>query len=179
MPTYSWPGVYVEEVPSTVKPIAGAGTSTAAFIGLSTDISGAWNAGTKSGMPTKASGDAYTQVAVLTPRAVNSWAEFTQAFGDIQQGNQYLAQAVFGFFNNGGTRCWVIRIGTGANDLTTALTRLEAIDEVAIVAAPFPPDTTAAALTTAQSALVTHCENMQNRVAILDSGRDIADGNLE
>ena len=34
MPEYLSPGVYVEEVPSAVKPIAGVGTSTAGFIGL-------------------------------------------------------------------------------------------------------------------------------------------------
>ena len=51
MPTYSWPGVYVEEVSSAVKPIAGVGTSTAAFIGVSTDISGAWNPENSEGMP--------------------------------------------------------------------------------------------------------------------------------
>src|SRR5690242_4172100 len=31
---YLSPGVYVEEVPSAVKPIAGVGTSTAGFIGI-------------------------------------------------------------------------------------------------------------------------------------------------
>ncbi len=34
MPTYLSPGVYVEEVPSAVKAIAGVGTSTAGFIGV-------------------------------------------------------------------------------------------------------------------------------------------------
>ncbi len=34
MPQYRSPGVYVEEVPSAVRPIAGVGTSTAAFIGV-------------------------------------------------------------------------------------------------------------------------------------------------
>src|SRR5262249_11920127 len=34
MPTYLSPGVYVEEVPSAVKAIAGVGTSTAGFIGI-------------------------------------------------------------------------------------------------------------------------------------------------
>ena len=34
MPEYAAPGVYVEEVPSGVKPIAGVGTSTAGFAGL-------------------------------------------------------------------------------------------------------------------------------------------------
>ena len=35
--TYSAPGVYVEEIPSAQQPIAGVGTSTAAFIGVVPD----------------------------------------------------------------------------------------------------------------------------------------------
>ena len=34
MPQYLSPGVYVEEVPSAVKAIAGVGTSTPGFIGI-------------------------------------------------------------------------------------------------------------------------------------------------
>ncbi|MGA7412014.1 MAG: hypothetical protein WBW33_16165, partial [Bryobacteraceae bacterium] len=34
MPEYLSPGVYVEEIPSTIKPIAGVSTSTAAFVGV-------------------------------------------------------------------------------------------------------------------------------------------------
>jgi phage tail sheath protein FI len=168
----------VEEVPSAIKPIAGVGTSTAAFVGESADITGAWDPTNKAGMPVNAADQAYAQAAVLTPKAVNSWTEFTQAFGDIQQANQYLAQAVFGFFNNGGTRCWVARVGNAGNDLTQALENLESVDEVAIVAAPLPPDTTAQALNAAQEALVGHCQKLEDRVAILDSARDIAGGNL-
>src|SRR5215813_5386956 len=37
MGEYLAPGVYVEEVPSPVQPIAGVGTSTAAFIGIVPD----------------------------------------------------------------------------------------------------------------------------------------------
>ena len=44
MPTYSHPGVYVEEVPSAVRPIAGVGTSIAGFIGVAADIKGPWDA---------------------------------------------------------------------------------------------------------------------------------------
>src|ERR1700694_3415195 len=36
--TYLSPGVYVEEVPSSVQAIAGAGTSTAAFLGIVPDL---------------------------------------------------------------------------------------------------------------------------------------------
>jgi len=35
---YFAPGVYVEEIPSARQPIAGVGTSTAAFIGLVDDV---------------------------------------------------------------------------------------------------------------------------------------------
>ena len=178
MATYSWPGVYVEEVPSAIKPIAGVGTSTAAFIGISAVITGAWDPAAKAGMPVNAAGQAYTQAAALTPRPVNSWTEFTQGFGGIQEANQYLSQAVFGFFNNGGTRCWVTRVSNAGDDLTQALENLESIDEVAIVAAPLPPETTAQTLNAAQEALVTHCQKMEDRVAICDSSRDIAGGNL-
>ena len=34
MPQYLSPGVYVEEIPSGIQPIAGVGTSTAGFIGV-------------------------------------------------------------------------------------------------------------------------------------------------
>ena len=178
MPTYTWPGVYVEEVPSAIKPIAGVGTSTAAFIGVSADITQAWDPKTNTGMPANAAGQAYPQAAALTAMPLNSWTDFTQSFGDIQSANQYLAQAVFGFFNNGGTRCWVTRITAAGNDLETALQHLESIDEVAIVAAPLGPDVAADALNAAQAALVAHCEKMENRTAILDSARDIANSNL-
>jgi uncharacterized protein len=141
-----------------------------------------WDPTKNAGMPVNAAGQPYTQAAVVTPRPLNSWTDFTQNFGDIQSLNQYLAQAVYGFFNNGGTRCWVIRIPSAADaltaDLTQALQKLESIDEVAIIAAPLPPDTPAQALNAAQEALVTHCQKMEDRVAILDSGRDITNDNL-
>ena len=73
-----------------------------------------------------------------------------------------LAQAVFGFFNNGGTRCYVVNAGSVSN-LQAALDRQFAgISEIAIVAAP--------GLTTYadQDKVVTHCNLMQDRVAVLD-----------
>lgn len=102
--TYTAPGVYVEEVSSGNKPIQGVGTSTAGFIGaVSSHVK----------MPQKPDGSgAYTvHTDTNKPQPVNSWLEFSQKFGDgIQLGNQYLAHAVYGFFNNGGTRCWVAPI---------------------------------------------------------------------
>jgi len=181
-PPYLAPGVYVEEVPAAVKPIAGVGTSTAGFIGIAADLTGPWDADSAAGMPVKPNGDAYVQAKPLEARPVNSWTEFTQAFGDLQAGNQYLAHAVYGFFNNGGGRCWVTRLPSAARDFTKnvelALTRFEGIDEIAIVAAPLPPDTAAGALNAVHASLVGHCEKMEDRVAILDSARDIKGDNL-
>jgi phage tail sheath protein FI len=182
MPEYNAPGVYVEEVPSAVRPIAGVGTSTAGFLGISADIAGAWDPATSTGMPVGPPGTVYTQAAAGTAVPVDSWLAFTQSFGDFQAGNAYLAHAVYGFFNNGGTRCWVTRIaatGTGfAKNVDAALARFEAIDEIAVVAAPMPPELAATALNALQASVVAHCERTEDRVGILDSARDIKGDNL-
>lgn len=168
MATYTWPGVYVEEVPSAIRPIAGVGTSTAGFVGVSANITGAWNPARRSGMPTLPNGTVCRQAEAGVPHAVSSWSEFVNLFGDFQNSNQYLAHAVYGFFNNGGTRCWVARVAS-ADGVTEALERFESIDEIALVAAPLPDDTTPAALNAVHAALVTHCHKMGDRFAVLDS----------
>lgn len=170
MTVYLAPGVYVEEVPSAVKPIAGVGTSTAGFVGLSADIAAAQ-------MPARPAGGHYAQAAALNPEPLNSWEEFKQKYGDFQEANQYLAHAVYGFFNNGGTRCWVNRV-TSLDDVDNAIDQFESIDEIAIVTAPLPPDTPQTALNAIQDKLISHCQNMEDRIAILDCVRDITGDNL-
>ena len=136
MPTYLAPGVYVEEVPSAVKPIAGVGTSTAAFVGLVADDV---KMPLRPGAPENPKPENFYKVATaLDPEPINSWLEFEQKFGTIQAGNQYLAHAVYGFYNNGGTRCWVTRV-TKLEDVDNAIDALEAIDEISIVGGPQPP----------------------------------------
>jgi phage tail sheath protein FI len=170
MPEYLAPGVYVEEVPSAIKPIAGVGTSTAGFVGISEDIP-------TTSMPEKPGGGNYQQVAAKNPQPINNWEEFKQKFGDLAEGNQYLAHAVYGFFNNGGTRCWVNRV-TSVNDIDDSIDQFQPIDEIAIVAAPLPWDTAQADLNAVHAKLVGHCALMEDRVAILDSARDITGDNL-
>ena len=96
MPTYLTPGVYVEEVPSQSKPIEGVGTSIAAFVGLAP------------GGP------------VNTPMRISNWTQFASIFGDPTSpttGPSWRAPtsrtAVYGFFQNGGGLCWVVRVGAG------------------------------------------------------------------
>src|SRR3954454_6627710 len=95
MPTsYLTPGVYVEEVPAAQKPLEGGSTSVAAFVGLAP------------GGP------------VNNPMRIANWGQFASIFGDPSNPeagpfmqDAYLAHSVYGFFQNGGTLCWVIRIG--------------------------------------------------------------------
>jgi len=159
MPVYQAPGVYVEEVPGA-PPIAGVGTSTAAFLG-EVDASVT--------MPFLPGSDTnhYTLVAENVPTLTTNFDQFKTKFGEPHAGNQTLLHAVYGFFLNGGTRCYVTRIGdlTDLNDVNAALAEVAKIDEVAIVAAP-------GALTqAAQEAIIDHCESMGDRFAILD-GQD-------
>ncbi|MFV2095398.1 MULTISPECIES: phage tail sheath family protein [unclassified Micromonospora] len=180
MPQYLAPGVYVEEVPSAIKPIAGVGTSTAGFVGVVTDdvtmplLPG--RAGvTAEGEPVPA--DFHVVAPAGEAQLVDGWETFKNLFGDIQPGNHTLAHAVYGFFNNGGGRCWITRVaaadddadddaatGSPDSDLIDALATFAAIDEIALVAIP------GAVSDAVQTALLDHCENqyLQDRFAILD-----------
>ena len=86
MPNYLSPGVYVEEVDSGSRPIEGVGTAVAAFVGLAE--TGPLNA----------------------PTLVTNWSQYTQQFGGFVEG-AYLAQSVYGYFQNGGGACYIVRIG--------------------------------------------------------------------
>src|SRR3954467_247710 len=90
MPTYLSPGVYVEEVSSGSKPIEGAGTPVAAFVGFA------------------------ERGPVNQPTLVTNWTQFTSNFGAFMPGS-YLAHAVYGYFLNGGGTAYVVRIGANGN----------------------------------------------------------------
>lgn len=188
MPQYLSPGVYVEEVASSIQPIAGVGTSTAGFIGyVEAGVAMPVIPGRFVVPPAAPGGTApapapapvpvrYTVAPAGQAQLVTSWESFKNQFGDFQEGNATLAHAVYGFFNNGGTRCWVTRIAVLAAgdvlnpvDVRAALRGFEAIDEIAIVAVP-------GAVTGAiQDAVVSHCAAMGDRFAILD-GQQLEEG---
>lgn len=153
MPFYSAPGIYVEEVPSGARPIGAVGTSTAGFVGTAPD------------------GDARLGEVV----ACNNWSEFTRIFasGENAEGTA-LSRAVWGFFGNGGGRCFIVNVREGepiegGGQRRSGLELLEAVDEIAIVAAPGYSGVRA------YEALLTHCERCEDRVAILDSPLDVTD----
>ncbi len=83
--TTTYPGVYLEEIPSAVHTIAGVATSITAFVG-------------------------YTSRG-LDNRAVHlfSFADFERAFGGLASDSE-LSYAVQQFFANGGTEAYVVRV---------------------------------------------------------------------
>jgi phage tail sheath protein FI len=175
MATYLSPGVYVEEVPSSIKAIAGVSTSTAAFVGIVPNRVQlpARDAATKS----------FKFVDFDIPAAageaipITNWTQFTATFGDLvgnsataatgvanpstNAGYLQLAHAVYGFFNNGGSRCFVARITAEAN-LDAVLNNLAAIDEISIVCAPGQISDSV------RDKIVAHCASTGDRFAILD-----------
>jgi hypothetical protein len=82
-PTY--PGVYIEELPSGVRTITGVATSITAFVG--------WAA------------RGPTDRATL----VLSWADFERKFGGLD-GRGLLGYAVSHYFANGGRRAYIVRL---------------------------------------------------------------------
>jgi uncharacterized protein len=159
MTTYLSPGVYVEETLPSARPIAGVGTSTGGFVGVVPNtVTMPFRPGSDTDrVPVASAGE---------PQFITSWEEFKNSFGDIQANNKTLALAVYGFFNNGGTSCWVTRVVAVAGITTTLSNTLESfepIDDIAIVAVP------GATSPTQHEAIMAHCEKMKDRFAILDA----------
>ena len=149
---YQAPGIYVEEIATGPRPIQAVGTSTAGFVGVAPN------------------GNAYLNEA----RAINNWSQFLKEF--VADGNTStpLSQAVYGFFLNGGGRCYVVNVGpgkaiSGGGKKRSGFDLLEAIDEIAIVAAPGYTDVAS------YEAILTHCESLKDRVGILDAPGDVKD----
>ena len=84
----SYPGVYIQEVPSGVRTVAGVPTSIAAFVGYT------------SRGPTQ------------TPVQIFSLADFERRFGGLHQDSP-LSYAVSHFFLNGGATAWIVRVAAG------------------------------------------------------------------
>ena len=84
-PTLTYPGVYIEEVPSGARAIAGVATSIAAFVGRT------WRG------------------TVGEPVAVFGYGDFEREFGGLWR-NSSVSYAVQQFFVNGGSHAVVVRV---------------------------------------------------------------------
>jgi uncharacterized protein len=113
-------------------------------------------------------GTSFAPLGAGQVKLCTNFTDFTRSFGGFStdQGQSYLAHAVYGFFNNGGTLCYVVRQSTLAllqSNIGALLTKLEALDDISIIAAPGITDKQVC------GTIVNHCETLGDRFAILDS----------
>ena len=151
---YEVPGIYVEEVSTGAKPISAVSTTTCGFVGRA---------------PLK-------NAFVNEPVACNNYEEFCKKFlpEDRSTIKDYtLAHAVYGFFINGGSRCYICNVDTGsiAGNMgdKTGIWSFHSYDEISMVAAP------GASSLADQNALIDFCENKKTCFAILDGPSQFAD----
>jgi phage tail sheath protein FI len=95
----TYPGVYIEEIPSGVYTITGVATSITAFIGRA------------------------LRGPVNEPTRVQSFAEFTRVFGGLWKDDKMsytMPYAVRDFFQHGGTDALIVRVFNGDESGSTA-----------------------------------------------------------
>ncbi|MEU6718634.1 phage tail sheath C-terminal domain-containing protein [Nonomuraea sp. NPDC046802] len=207
------PGVYVTEQSSGVRTIVGVGTSTPAFLGY-TEVPST-DAKEQSTSPF----DANERVV---PQRIRGWQEFADRYGIATSGAELavllnkqsdnqdltpaelkriqvlqrcftLAEAVYGFFANGGTSCYVVgflnpdqtvtsKVLAGDTDKRTGLGGLETVPDVTMIAVPSLWDMTVAATESATppqpdlptgkkliDKMLAHCTKQRNRLALVDA----------
>jgi phage tail sheath protein FI len=94
--TPTFPGVYIEEVPSGVRTITGVATSITAFIGRA------------------------ERGKVDDPVTINSFGDFERLFGGLSA-DSMMSYALRDFYLNGGSQALIVRIHNGATAATLAL----------------------------------------------------------
>jgi phage tail sheath protein FI len=121
------PGIYIEEPNTGPRPIQGVGTAVAAFVGR-VAWRGDW--GSKWGADPK---------LPKGPIAISSWTAYATYFQTQEDlgaawSADYLGNAVYGWFQNGGRKCYIVPVGrlgaSGAVEVSTA------IGELAFIATP-------------------------------------------
>ncbi len=93
MAALTYPGVYIQEVPSGVRTITGVATSITAFIGRA------------------------RRGAMDRPVRVQSFAEYSRVFGGLWQ-HSTMSYAVSHFFQHGGANALIVRVHNGAAPAT-------------------------------------------------------------
>ena len=143
MPENKTPGVYLEEI--FPPPAVTLRTGVPAFLG-------------------------YTGLAPAAPCLLTLWPQFAQNFGESLSGG-YLAEAVHGFFENGGELCYVVSLDENLppqEALRGGLEKISPLDTLDLVCAPdvmlYPQQAIEL-----QKMVLEHCEQSGDRFAILDS----------
>src|SRR6267142_1166323 len=94
--TLTYPGVYIEEVPSGVHTITGVGTSIAAFVGRA------------------------ERGPVNDPITINSFGDYERNFGGLSLLSS-MSYAVRDFYLNGGGQAIIVRLANGGTAATITL----------------------------------------------------------
>ena len=82
----TYPGVYVEEIPSGVRTIAGVSTSDTAFV------------------------DFFRRGPLNQAQRITSFGDFERVFGGLDTRSD-ASYAIQQYYRNGGTVAWVVRVG--------------------------------------------------------------------
>ena len=94
--TTTYPGVYIEEIPSGVRTIVGVATAITAFIGRA------------------------LKGKVNEPIRIQSFADFERTFGGLW-GKSTMSYSVQHYFLNGGSDAVIVRVVNGATQATISL----------------------------------------------------------
>lgn len=187
MPTYSTPGVYIEEISTLPASVAAVETAIPAFIGY-TAIAGENNellntptrvtsmlefeelfGGAFKEEPTIELKDTRDSNDVLVSR------EIVVSFDDLSDAKLYYSMQMF--FNNGGGDCYIVSVGQYGNgtkpsvtegDITGGINALKKADEPTLLVFP---DATALSLSDYGTVVVNalaHCNSLQDRFTIAD-----------
>lgn len=97
MPVYLTPGVYIEEIPSGARPIEGAATSVAAFVGPA------------------------VRGPAGTAELIGKLDDYKALYGDIASETDTMGLAVQAFYLNGGKNAYICRL-TGAGAVAASTT---------------------------------------------------------
>lgn len=157
MATYTYPGVYIQEVPKGPGPVQSASASTCAMVGF-----------TEEG-------------PVNEPTLVTSFPEFTSKFGSFTPEGR-LPTAAFAYFQNGGQNLIVVRTVSASASSASGIVDEPVVDESSSLS-PVPDNAvTAFKVTLSNSPLIPGSLNFDlNFVNYRDDGqgtlRDAADAN--
>ena len=88
----------MEEVDRGTRPIEAVGTAVAAFVGFTEKAEEAGDDGSLTSLISK-------------PSLITNWSQYVNKYGGFVPG-AYLPDAVYGYFQNGGGRCYVVSVKT-------------------------------------------------------------------
>src|SRR5690242_8291199 len=116
--TYTYPGLYIQEIPSGVRTITGVSTSDTAFV------------------------DYFARGPLNEPVRITSYGDFQRQFGGLHEWSE-ASYAIQQYYLNGGQVAWVVRVDAGDAALNPATARvglpgLSPVEQLLVVEAANP-----------------------------------------